>query len=144
RRQPELAGHSSGEVAGTDRRGGPRSWRTSGALARRRRPGGAAPGVPRAAAAAGVWPVRRVCLVGTPNKGTSLAQYSNLVRFLDGHLSMLARVPANVAQAPLEGTLCMLRFVALDVASALPGIEALQPESATRRDSGVLLDCAQE
>jgi len=98
----------------------------------------------RSLAADGRLPVRRVCLVGTPNKGTALAQYSNLVRFLDGHLAMLARVPANVAQATLEGTLCMLRFVALDVASALPGIEALQPESATRRDSGVLLDCAQE
>ena len=100
--------------------------------------------VARSLAADGRLPVRRVCLVGTPNKGTSLAQYSNLVPFLDGHLSMLARVPANVAQATLEGALCMLRFVALDLASALPGIEALQPESATRRDSGALMAGAQE
>ena len=100
--------------------------------------------VARSLAADGRLPVRRVCLVGTPNKGTSLAQYSNLVRFLDGHLSMLARVPANVAQATLEGALCMLRFVALELASALPGIEALQPESATRRDSGALMAGAQE
>ena len=100
--------------------------------------------VARSLVADGRLPVRRVCLVGTPNKGTSLAQYFNLVRFLDGHLSMLARVPANVAQATLEGALCMLRFVALDLASALPGIEALQPQSAPSRDSGALMAGAQE
>jgi len=98
----------------------------------------------RALAADGRLPLRRVCLVGTPNKGTALAQYSSLVRFLDGHVGMLARVSANVAQATLEGALCMLRFVALDVASALPGIDALQPQSATRRDSGALVAGAQE
>ena len=98
----------------------------------------------RSLAADGRLPLRRVCLVGTPNKGTALAEYSSLVRFLDGHVGMLARVSANVAQATLEGALCMLRFVALDVACALPGIEALQPQSATRRDSGALVDGAQE
>ena len=63
-------------------------------------------------------PLRRVCLVGTPNKGTPLAHDANLLRFLDGHVAMLARIPANVAQATLEGALCMLRFAALDLASA--------------------------
>ena len=98
----------------------------------------------RALAADGRLPLRRVCLVGTPNKGTELAQYSNLSGFLDGHVAMLARVSANVAQATLEGALCMLRIVALDAASSLPGIEALQPECATRRDSIAPIDCAQE
>jgi len=98
----------------------------------------------RSLAADGRLPLRRVCLVGTPNKGTALAQHSSLVRFLDGHVGMLARVSANVAQATLEGALCMLRFVALEVASALPGIEALQPQSATRRESGALVAGAQE
>ena len=98
----------------------------------------------RSLAADGRLPLRRVCLVGTPNKGTALAQHSSLIRFLDGHVGMLARVSANVAQATLEGALCMLRFVALDVASALPGIEALQPQSATRRESGALVAGAQE
>ena len=98
----------------------------------------------RSLAADGRLPLRRVCLVGTPNKGTALAQHSSLVRFLDGHVAMLARVCANVAQATLEGALCMLRFVALEVASALPGIEALQPQSATRRESGALVTGAQE
>jgi hypothetical protein len=98
----------------------------------------------RSLAADGRLPLRRMCLVGTPNKGTALAQDFSLVRFLDGHVGMLARVSANVAQATLEGALCMLRFVALDVASALPGIEALQPQNATRRDSGALVAGAQE
>jgi len=98
----------------------------------------------RSLAADGRLPLRRVCLVGTPNKGTALAQHSSLIRFLDGHVGMLARVSANVAQATLEGALCMLRFVALEVASALPGIEALQPQSATRRESGALVAGAQE
>ena len=98
----------------------------------------------RSLAADGRLPLRRVCLVGTPNKGTALAQHSSLIRFLDGHVGMLARVSANVAQATLEGALCMLRFVALEAASALPGIEALQPQSATRRESGALVAGAQE
>ena len=73
----------------------------------------------RALAADGRLPLRRVCLVGTPNKGTVLAEYANLSRFLDGHVAMLARTSANVAQATLEGALCMLRFVALGAAAAL-------------------------
>src|SRR6187549_3735285 len=47
RRQPELAGYSSRAVAGTDRHRGAWSWRTTGALARRRRPIAAAAGVSR-------------------------------------------------------------------------------------------------
>jgi hypothetical protein len=100
--------------------------------------------VARALAADGRLPLRRACLVGTPNKGTAVAEYSSLLRFLDGHVGMLARVSANAAQATLEGALCMVRFAALDVASALPGIEALQPQCATRRDSGALVPGAQE
>jgi len=98
----------------------------------------------RALAADGRLSLRRVCLVGTPNKGTPLAQHESLARFLDGHVAMLARVSANVAQATLEGALCMLRFVALGVAAPLPGIEALQFESASRRDSGALTTGAQQ
>jgi hypothetical protein len=89
----------------------------------------------RALAADGRLALRRVCLVGTPNKGTMLAQYSNLSRLLDGHVAMLARVPAKVGQATLEGALCMLRFVALGIASPLPGIEALQPANVMQRSS---------
>ena len=83
----------------------------------------------RALAADGRLPLRRVCLVGTPNKGTELARYVDLPRFLDGHVGMLARVSTNVAQATLEGALCMLRFVALGAAGPLPGVEALRPRS---------------
>ena len=98
----------------------------------------------RALAADGRLPLRRVCLVGTPNKGTTLAEYSNLRQLLDGHVAMLARVPANVAQATLEGALCMLRFVALGVACPLPGVEALQPAIAMEFDSDLLEADAQQ
>ena len=83
----------------------------------------------RAIAADGRLPVRRVCQVGTPNKGTALALEANLMRFLDGHVAMLARTPAIVAQATLEGALCMLRFVALGMRAPLPGIAALRPDA---------------
>jgi hypothetical protein len=98
----------------------------------------------RALAADGRLPLRRVCLVGTPNKGTTLAEYSNLRQLLDGHVAMLARVPAKVAQATLEGALCMLRFVALGVTCPLPGVEALQPAIAMEFDSGLLKADAQQ
>lgn len=98
----------------------------------------------RAIAADGRLPLRRVCLVGTPNKGTALARYGNLARFLDGHVAMLARGSTHVAQAPLEGVLCMLRFVALGVASPLPGIEALQPGAAMQDAASAIDDGAQQ
>jgi hypothetical protein len=98
----------------------------------------------RALAADGRLPLRRVCLVGTPNKGTALAQPASLRRFLDGHVAMLARVSADVAQATLEGALCMLRFVALGVATPLPGIEALQSENASRRNEAVHIAGSQD
>ncbi len=81
----------------------------------------------RAIAADARLPLRRVCLVGTPNKGTTLALPANRLGFLNGHVAMLARTSTVVAQATLEGALCMVRFVALGLAEPLPGIEALQP-----------------
>ncbi len=90
----------------------------------------------RAIANDGRLPLRRVCLVGTPNQGTALAEPATLPQFLDGHVAMLARVSASVAQATLEGALCLLRFVALGAASPLPGIEALRQGSASPLESG--------
>jgi hypothetical protein len=81
----------------------------------------------QAIAADGRLPLRRACLVGTPNKGTALALPVNLVGFLNGHVAMLARTSTVVAQATLEGALCMMRFVALGLSAPLPGLEALQP-----------------
>lgn len=98
----------------------------------------------RAIAADGSLPLRRVCLVGTPNNGTALARYGNMARFLDGHVAMLARTPASLALPTLEGALCMLRFVALGVAAQLPGIEALQPDTVSRSHSGVFEPGAQQ
>jgi hypothetical protein len=87
----------------------------------------------RALAVDGRLPLRRVCQVGTPNQGTMLASESHLPRFLDAHVAMLAHLPKAVAQAPLEGALCMARFLAQGLRAALPGVEVLTPESAPLR-----------
>jgi hypothetical protein len=79
----------------------------------------------RAIAADGRLPLRRVCQLGTPNKGTAIA--ADLMSFVDGHVAMLARSSKVVAQATLEGVLCTVRFAAIAPAACLPGIEALQP-----------------
>jgi len=76
----------------------------------------------RAISADGRLPLRRVCQVGTPNNGTPLALDANLLRFLDGHVAMLACIPNRVARATLEGVLCMTRVAALGLAAALPGV----------------------
>jgi hypothetical protein len=77
----------------------------------------------RAIAADGRLPLRRVCQVGAPNNGTPLALDANLLRFLDAHVSMLARIPGRVARTTLEGVLCMARVAALGLAAPLPGVE---------------------
>jgi pimeloyl-ACP methyl ester carboxylesterase len=87
----------------------------------------------RALAVDGRLPLRRVCQVGTPNKGTMLARESHLPRFLDAHVAMLAHLPAGVAQSTLEGALCMARFLAQGLRAALPGVEVLTPDSAPLR-----------
>jgi hypothetical protein len=87
----------------------------------------------RAIAADGRLNLRRACQVGTPNNGTPLALPANLPRFLDAHVTMLARTRPNVAQPTLEGALCMLRFVALGLSSPLVGMEPLLPGNAALR-----------
>ncbi|HEU4781282.1 MAG TPA: hypothetical protein VFS58_15480 [Steroidobacteraceae bacterium] len=76
----------------------------------------------RAIAADGRLNLRRVCQVGAPNKGTPLAHEANLLRFLDGHLAMLACIPHRVARTTLEGVLCMARAAALKLPASLPGV----------------------
>ncbi|HEY6126250.1 MAG TPA: hypothetical protein VIV63_16475 [Steroidobacteraceae bacterium] len=76
----------------------------------------------RAIASDGRLPLRRVCQVGTPNLGTPLAHEANLLRFLDGHVAMLACIPNRVARSTLEGVLCMARIAALGLHSPLPGV----------------------
>jgi hypothetical protein len=76
----------------------------------------------RAIAADGRLPLRRVCQVGTPNKGTPLAHEAHLLRFLDAHVGMLACIPNRVARPTLEGVLCMARIAALGLAAPLPGL----------------------
>jgi hypothetical protein len=88
--------------------------------------------------------LRRVCQVGTPNNGTELAQASNLARYLDGHLALLARAPQQKADAILEGALCMARFAALDPPAELPGMSAMAPGSTASRALGALRPTRQQ
>ncbi|HYJ39395.1 MAG TPA: hypothetical protein VEW08_01325 [Steroidobacteraceae bacterium] len=81
----------------------------------------------RAIAADGRLPLRRVCQVGVPNNGTSLALDASLRRFLDGHVAMLACIPSRVARTTLEGVLCLARVAAMGLASPLPGIAIQAP-----------------
>ena len=76
----------------------------------------------RAIAADGRLPLRRVCQVGAPNNGTPLAHEANLLRFLDGHVAMLACISNRVARSTLEGVLCMARVAALGLSAPLPGV----------------------
>ena len=89
--------------------------------------------VARALAVDGRLPLRRVCQVGTPNKGTMLARESHLPRFLDAHVAMLAGTAKDVALGTLEGVLCLARCVAQGLRAALPGVEVLTPDSAPLR-----------
>jgi hypothetical protein len=81
----------------------------------------------RAIAADGRLPLRRVCQVGAPNSGTALALDVNLLRFLDGHVAMLACVPNRVARATLEGVLCLAHVAALGLVAPLPGVAIQAP-----------------
>jgi hypothetical protein len=81
----------------------------------------------RAIAADGRLPLRRVCQVGAPNNGTPLAHEANLLRFLDGHVAMLACIPNRVARSTLEGLLCMARAAALGLSAPLPGVMIQAP-----------------
>jgi hypothetical protein len=76
----------------------------------------------RAIAVDGRLPLRRVCQVGTPNNGTPLAQGTDLRRFLDAHVSMLACLPYRVARATLEGVLCVAHAAAAGLGASLPGV----------------------
>jgi hypothetical protein len=87
----------------------------------------------RAIAVDGRLPLRRVCQLGTPNQGTTLANEENLARFLDAHVAMLARTPRVAALGTLEGALCLARCVAQGQRPSLPGVEVLTPECAPLR-----------
>jgi pimeloyl-ACP methyl ester carboxylesterase len=98
----------------------------------------------RGIAAEGRLSVRRVCQIGTPNNGTPLAAQANLPCFLNGHVAQLARLPQVVAEATLEGALCMVRFVALGLPADLPGLESIAPESQLLRALGAFHVSPQE
>lgn len=74
-------------------------------------------------------PVRRACMVGTPNRGTPLVRDEHLPRWLDGHVALLARARRDLAEPTLQGALCVARGVALGLPAGLPGLDAMAPDS---------------
>jgi hypothetical protein len=90
----------------------------------------------RAIVAEGRLPVRRACLVGTPNRGTPLVRAAGLTRYLDGHVALLARARRDVAAPTLQGALCLARSVALGLSAGLPGLDAMAPDSLLLRALG--------
>jgi pimeloyl-ACP methyl ester carboxylesterase len=81
--------------------------------------------------------VRNVCLVGVPNEGTPLAHPSHLLDWLNGHVALLARLPAPRAVPILEGALSLLRVLGTGLDPDLPGLRALRPGSPFRPQSVV-------
>jgi pimeloyl-ACP methyl ester carboxylesterase len=81
----------------------------------------------RALVSDGRLPVRRVCQVGSPNHGTPLAREP--LAWLNGHVALLAGLPANHALPTLEGALALVRSVALGAETGLPGVDTVIPES---------------
>jgi hypothetical protein len=92
----------------------------------------------RLIAADGRLPVRRACLVATPNGGTPLALDANLPRYLDGHIALLARARRHVSEPTLQGALSLARAVALGLDTSLPGLEAMAPDSLALRALGAM------
>jgi hypothetical protein len=90
----------------------------------------------RLIAADGRLPVRRACLIGTPNRGTPLACDAHLARYLDGHVALLARARRHVAEPTLQGALSLARGVSPGIETALPGLEAMLPDSLLLRALG--------
>ncbi|RYY82766.1 MAG: hypothetical protein EOO24_39885 [Comamonadaceae bacterium] len=81
-----------------------------------------------ARAAAGQAPtVDRVCQVGAPNLGTTLADASRWTVFLDAHTQCLTVLPDSVSTIVLEGLLCLVKIVGTGVARGLPGLAAMDP-----------------
>jgi hypothetical protein len=75
-------------------------------------------------------------LVGTPNSGTPLASTGSLSRFLDGNVSRLSQASTRAALAPLEGALCLARFVAMGLTASLAGLDELIPGNTTLQSLG--------
>lgn len=80
----------------------------------------------RALATDGRLSLRRVCQVGCPNHGTPLAREP--LAWLNGHIALLASLPAHHALPTLEGALALMRSVALGAEPGMPGIETVTPE----------------
>jgi pimeloyl-ACP methyl ester carboxylesterase len=83
--------------------------------------------IARAIAATGKLDVRRVCLLGTPNQGTQLADVNQVMNFLDGHTALLTKLPDSVTTVILEGVLCIVKLLAFGAIGGLPGLNSMQP-----------------
>jgi pimeloyl-ACP methyl ester carboxylesterase len=98
----------------------------------------------RLIAADGRVPVRRACLIGTPNRGTPLAGETQLPRYLDGHVALLARARRHVSEPTLQGALSLARCMTFGSEPSLPGLEAMAPDSLLLRALGAFGAPAQQ
>ena len=72
-------------------------------------------------------PVRSISMVGTPNRGTPLADAAHLGRFVDRLVSLESLVPDNPVTPVLEGAITLLKQVAVTAWGSLDGIAAMAP-----------------
>ena len=78
--------------------------------------------------------IARVCLVGTPNDGTPLADVQHWTTFLNTHTSLLNVLPDSSVTVLMEGLLCLVKILGSSLAGGLPGLAAMDPGSQWLRE----------
>ncbi len=71
--------------------------------------------------------IEKVCLVGTPNRGTPLADIQHWTSFLNAHTSCLKIMPDTSVTVFLEGLLCLVKVIGSGLTQGLPGLAAMEP-----------------
>ncbi|HWI64266.1 MAG TPA: hypothetical protein VNT75_20700 [Symbiobacteriaceae bacterium] len=71
--------------------------------------------------------VRRIVFVGTPNRGTKLADPNHMVDMLDRLTTVVNLIPIKSAQAVLESILAALKVVGHGALKGLPGLASMDP-----------------
>lgn len=79
--------------------------------------------------------IARVCLVGTPNLGTPLADILHWTTFLNVHTSLLSVLPDSTTTVLMEGLLCLVKILGSGLTGGLPGLAAMDPGSQWLRES---------
>jgi hypothetical protein len=71
--------------------------------------------------------VGTVVFVGAPNAGTALADADRVGKFVDTYTNLLGVMPTNGVTDVLEGIVAVAKSLAVGVAKALPGLQAMRP-----------------